>query len=223
MKVRHVAASSIMFRDKQKQWAIGEYTLLTVVVATMDIARFQGLKVIVDIASNHPVVQNVVIIWNGPNMPSEMSQLARNPNGSARVTVVQRDVNSLNNRYDPNLPIHTGAVMVLDDDISITKETIDCAFGAWKRDPSRLYSFGEGRFVSSAGYGYKSPVGEPRTNFLLPRMIFHRKFLSVYFDNENQALRNYVDTQGAHCDDIAFTSMVTKYSKKAVGICASTP
>lgn len=217
MKVRHVTASSIIFRNKQKQWAIGEYTLLTVVCATMQLDRLPGLKSIIDIATKHPVVQQVIVIWNGPDIPEEVSNLARHPNASARVTVVHRPVNSLNNRYDPTLPVRTGAVMLVDDAIVITKATIDCAFGAWKRDPSRLYSFGEGRSVSKTGYGYKPgglPIGEPGTNFLLPRMVFHRKFLSVYFHEENKALRDYVDTHEAHCDDIAFASVVTKYARK---------
>lgn len=217
MKLRHVSASSIIFREKQKQWAIGEYTLLTVVVATMQLERLEGLREILEVTTHHPAVQHVVVLWNGEEMPTEVSQLERPSNKSARVTVVHRKVNSLNNRYDPLLPIHTGAVMVVDDDLVISEETIDCAFGAWKRDPSQLYSFGEGRSVTSSGYGYEPgglPIGDDGTNFLLPRMIFHRKFMSVYFESHNRELRDYVDRQEAHCDDIAFASVVTKYTQK---------
>ncbi len=155
MKLRHVSSSSVIFRDKQKQWAIGDYTLLTVVVATMQPDRLGGLRRMLDVATGHPVVQQVIVIWNGPDMPDEVSRLERPPDRSARVTVVHQKVNSLNNRYDPDLPIRTGAVMIVDDDLVISKETIDCAFGAWKRDQSQLYSFGEGRSVTGEGYGYE--------------------------------------------------------------------
>jgi hypothetical protein len=37
-------------------------------------------------------------------MPDEVSRLERPPDRSARVTVVHQKVNSLNNRYDPDLP-----------------------------------------------------------------------------------------------------------------------
>ena len=222
MKLRHVAAdpltaSSIIFGNKQKQWAIGEYTMVTIVVATMDLSRLPGLKNnILDVAIKHPVVQQVIVIWNGGPMPEKVAQLARPPRKAARVTVIQKDVNSLNNRYDPSLPIHTGAVMVVDDDMKIQAETITCAFNAWKRDPFKLYSYGEGRSVTPSGYGYDSPgmtIGDPRTNFLLPRLIFHVDFLAEYFGDKYSSLRSYVDTQGAHCDDIAFAAVVTKYTQ----------
>lgn len=185
---------------------------------TTQLKRIGGLKGILEVATQHPVVQQIIVIWNGPDIPAEVSELERHPERSARITVIHREVNSLNNRYDPLLPVHTGAVMILDDDLVISKETIDCAFGAWKRDPSQLYSFGRGRSVSAEGHeGYRGlPVGDAATNFLLPRMVFHRKFMALYFDATNQALRDYVDKQEAHCDDIAFASVVTKYNRKPI-------
>lgn len=216
MKIRHVSESSIVFRGKHKQWAIGEYELLTLIVATMQLERLESLKAILEVATKHPVVQQVIVLWNGPDMPKPVSDLARSPLRGNRVTVIQKHVNSLNNRYDPTLPIHTGAVMIVDDDIEIYNQTIDCAFGAWKGDPSRLFSFGAGRHVGSDGYGLNYPPGTPGANFLLPRLVFHRKFLSVYFDESHQKIREYVDKQGAHCDDIAFAAVITKYMNKSM-------
>ena len=40
LKVRHVSASSITFRKKEKQWAIGEYTLLTLVILYFSCSRY---------------------------------------------------------------------------------------------------------------------------------------------------------------------------------------
>lgn len=211
MKLHNVSTSSITFRGKEKQWAVAEYQLLTVVCATMQTERISGLKSIIRVSTQHPVVQQVIVIWNGVGMPQEIASLARAPLGSARVTVIQRDHNSLNNRYDPSLPIHTGAVLILDDDIEIWDVTITKAFEAWKMDHSRLYSFGDQRSVTKDDY--TSGKGSV-TNFLLPRMIFHKKFLAVYFSQEYSALREYVDVQEAHCDDIAFSSVVTKYTGK---------
>lgn len=215
MKVRHVAASSIIFRDKQKQWAIGEYTLLTLVILTQSLDRLQYLKATIDTVGDHPVLQHVIVIWNGPSMPLEVAQLARHPSSHARVTVIQRDTDTWNTRYDPTLPVHTGAVMIVGDGSHVTKETIDCSFGAWKQDPSRLYAFGEGRIANAQGYNHPSEKGTD-ANFLLPGMIFHKTLLGVFFRAEYAKIRAYVDTQSGHGDDVAFASIVTKYTGKAM-------
>ncbi|EWM20167.1 extl3 protein, partial [Nannochloropsis gaditana] len=211
LKLRHVGQSSIHFRGKKKQWAIAEYELLTIICAMGNLDRVSFVTNMIAVASVHPVVQQILIIWNGPHFPDEVAKLTHPPNGDARVTVVNYSTNSLNNRYDPNLPIHTGAVMLLDDDLEIAADTISCAFSAWKRDPSKLYSFGAGRAISDNGYT-EADVGEVETNFLLPRMIFHKSFLQIYSNEENKPLLDYVDRQSAHCDDIAFATVISKYT-----------
>lgn len=215
LKIRHVAASTIIFRQKQKQWAIGEYTLLTVIIASIDPARAQNLGKLVGVASSHPAVQKVVVLWNTPDVPipDEVNAMAHTPgaasNKKSRIEIVQGPSTSLNNRYDPSLSIHTGAVMILDDDVIINHSTITCALNAYKADPSRVYSFGLPRRVTTSGYD-----DIPPHNFLLPRMIFHKSFMGVYYQSEYDALRNYVNTQKGHCDDILFASIATRHTGK---------
>ena len=43
MKLRHVSASSIIFRNKQKQWAIAEFTMMTLIIATLNESRLPAL------------------------------------------------------------------------------------------------------------------------------------------------------------------------------------
>lgn len=214
LKVSHVSKSSIVFRGKEKQWAVAEYTLLTIICATRSLDRFDNLKKLVQLARNHPVVQQVIIIWNGPNLPTEVEKLPSSTNGEAILTVVHYEKNSLNNRFDANLPIHTEAVMILDDDLEITNETINCAFNAWKKDKSPLYSFGAGRYVSKDTYSEKDMHGSQ--NFLLPRFIFHVRFLNVYSSPKYTNVRNYVDIQEGHCDDVAFSLIISKYTGKPI-------
>lgn len=215
LKLRHVSKSSVHFRNKQKQWAVGEYQLLTIICLSFSLKRLAVLKKLIRIGTNHPVVQHFIIVWNGSDAPQEIRVLEKHPDGYARVTIVETQKNSLNNRYDPKLPVHTGAVMILDDDVEIDSSTISCAFYAWKRDPVPLFSFGAGRIVSSKMY-ISGDVHDKMTNFLLPRMIFHRKYLDVYFQPEYGELRDYVDNQEAHCDDIAFSSVVTKFTQRPI-------
>ncbi len=229
MMLRHTTASSIIFRNKQKQWSIAEYTMLTVVVTTHQLERLETLQNIVHIASNHPVVQKVVVLWNSNDtVPTEISNLAYVPNNRgnkmSRVVVESTDdeTKSSNNRYNPQyLNLHTGAVMILDDDLQINEDLITCAFHQWKQDPSRLYSWGLKQIITPDKYVYEvdkssSSSSNQKANFLLPRLIFHQYYLNAYFDESNKKIRDYVDVQGGHCDDIAFASVVSKYTQKGM-------
>jgi hypothetical protein len=198
LELRHVSKNDVVFHNKGKQWAIGEYTMMTVVVATTSIERIASLTQLVHQAARHPAVQQVVVLWNSADdMPKQIQQLARLPsepgNKQARVTVIATGSNSLNNRFDPSLlPIHTGAVVLLDDDLKVTQQTFTCLLNAYKQDPSRVYSIGEARYASKSDYLFRDIEG--RENFLVPWMIFHRSFLHVYHDPAFQALRDNVDS-----------------------------
>ena len=197
-------------------FSVGMEPKITLICATIHLNRLQYIQDLVEVSRAHPLVENVIIIWNGPDIPEDVSYLASPPKGSqSTVTVVQYDINSLNNRFDPYLPIHTEAVMVVDDDLKIFPETISCAMKSWMSDPSRLYSFGKGRTVTNVDYKRSAP-GDNATNFYLPRLIFHKEFLDIYYSQKYETLRNYVDEHDAHCDDIAFASVVTKHTKKGM-------
>ena len=197
-------------------FSVGMEPKITLICATIHLNRLQYIQDLVKLSRAHPFVENVIIIWNGPDIPEDVSYLASPPKGSqSTVTVVQYDINSLNNRFDPYLPIHTEAVMVVDDDLEIFPETISCAMMSWMSDPSRLYSFGIGRSVTKVDYKPSAP-GDNATNFYLPRLIFHKEFLDIYYSKKYQRLRNYVDDHDGHCDDVAFASVVTKHTKKGM-------
>jgi hypothetical protein len=195
---------------------------MTVVIATVTTKRFRVLQEMVNVAANHPAVQHVIVIWNTPHpMPEEVEDLAYIPSlpgmDRARVTVavlqVETPANSLNYRYHPSLPIHTEAVVLLDDDLIIEEKTLTNLHAAFKSDPSRIYSFGHPRKVSSTEYSSKR-IKDGEANFLLPRMIFHRSFLNVYHDPKYKELRDYVVTQEGHCDDILFAALTSKHTGK---------
>lgn len=189
---------------------------ITLVCLTIGGCRLPDLNYTVSVASEHPDIARIVLIWNDPNKTEGLAALEKGFGGHEKVRLVVANKNSLNNRYDPNLPIETDAVLVIDDDIILTADTITCTYESWKQDQTKIHSFGTGRIVSKYGYGHcrgncfaktqKFPV-----NFLLPRMMFHRKYLSIYFSDRYALLREYVDTQEGHCDDIAFSSLITRY------------
>jgi len=184
---------------------------VTIVSLTIDLGRLPDLERTANLMSPVSIVKRLVVIWNNPDDAEGAAEAeARLTKVSSKVVFTRSSINSLNNRYDPNLPIETDAVMVMDDDFVIIAETLLCMWEAWTRDPSLIYSFGDARVATKNTYSWST--GAPKKiNFLLPRMLFHRKYLSVYSGASNAWVRNYVDTQAAHCDDIAFAAIATKF------------
>ena len=213
---RHTTSSALKFRNSFKGWMVAQYQLVTIVVLGHQTERIGGIESIISCVLKSVVVQQIIVVWNGPTLPKQVSGFKNmQTKDSARVTVVKAATNSLNNRYDLSiLPIRTEAVMVWDDDTQLTNQAIDCLFEAWKRDPASVYCIGKGiERVAKLGVYESSKKGH---NFLLPRMMFHRRYLEVYFSERYRLVRQYVDEHPAHCDDIAFLAIVTKHTSRAL-------
>ena len=211
--------NSIRSRQSPSASALGLENQITVVVLTADEKRSVDLQDIVRVGVNHSLVEEIIIIWNEPSAPDGAARLKlklkEEIDSTNKVRILQSTKNTLNNRYNPNfLQLRTGAVMILDDDLTIIDDTITCAHESWMANKSYVHSFGHGRMVLEDGY--KTSVAKSNQtpgppNFLLPRMIFNASFLDVYFEPGNADIHDYVDTQEAHCDDIAFASILTKH------------
>lgn len=213
LNLLHAGKSTVIFRGKEKSWAIAQYDLITVICATYTNERIANLHRLITDVGKHPLVQQFILIWQGEDLSTEISKLIIDMQSiaTAKITLVQRP-NSLNNRYDPTLPISTRAVLMLDDDLLVPPETITSLFQRWKLNPMQVHSFGGPRIVSKSGYQYEVDIEDPNANFLLPRYLFHRKLMDVYFNESNKEIRDYVDSQSAHCDDIAFALVTCKFT-----------
>lgn len=194
---------------------------VTLVCLTADPKRWPDLKNILHTATDHAFIYRVVIIWNNPTdiagskkIEASVAQMKSRPTMTKynKIHLMYGPVNTLNNRYDPSLlKIKTEAVMIIDDDIFVTPDTIPCLFESWQQDKSKIHAFGDARKITDTIYDAAGFVANKKElNFLLPRMMFHTKYLDVYFSDENTQIRQYVDTQEAHCDDIAFASVISK-------------
>jgi hypothetical protein len=51
------------------------------------------------------------------------------------------DVDSLNNRFRPLLPLETAAVFSVDDDLHLPCATLDFAHDVWRASPSTMVGF----------------------------------------------------------------------------------
>ena len=194
---------------------------VTLVCLTADTKRWSDLKNIIHTAAAHAFMDRVVIMWNNPTdseggktIERSVAQMKSRPNMTKydKIDLMYGPVNTLNNRYDPSLlKIKTEAVMIIDDDIFVIPDTIPCLFESWQQDKTKIHAFGDARKITDTVYDAAGFVANKKElNFLLPRMMFHTKYLDVYFSDANTQIRQYVDTQEAHCDDIAFASVVSK-------------
>lgn len=213
LNLLHSSMSNVFFRGKEKAWAVAQYDLITVICASHTIERIENLQKLITSLGAHPLVQRFILIWQGKTLPLEIKQVVIEASKTlpAKITLVEKE-NSLNNRYDPSLPVTTRAVLILDDDLLVPSETVSRVFKTWKLNPMQVHSFGGPRIVSKSGYVYNVGIDDPRANFLLPRFLFHRKLMDAYYHDSNKKVRQFVDEHPAHCDDIAFALVTSKFT-----------
>ncbi|GAA5985635.1 hypothetical protein JCM10908_007052 [Rhodotorula pacifica] len=143
------------------------------------------------------VVDSVILVWNAP----DHAPPAGLPD---KVKVVRAGTNSLNNRWllGPKYA-RSGTVVVLDNDLLLSKSGVRCLRTVQQDHPDRLVGpFVRRReetvYVLDELISRSSPY-----NFVLPRaLVGHSDLLSLYDAPELAPLRQYVDEQEAHCDDL---------------------
>lgn len=156
------------------------------------------------------IVHRVILVWNAPDIEPPGDLVA-----SDRLVILRMKVNSLNNRWTKVMEhVHTEAVLNLDDDVFVEKKGLICLINWWSLYPDRLV----GPFVrKNDGYKYviDELFGHTYFTFMLPRvMLLSRSHLMTYRMTQ-PAVRQYVDKQAAHCDDIVLNLAVAHKTKKA--------
>jgi len=214
-QTRHAYVSNVIFRGSRKGWTVGQYDLATVVIQTNRRHQIHVLKSVIKAAAEAGVVQKCIILWDDDVVPPDVSSLSSNEGGNLRIQIVQTNERGLNNRWKATLPLNTDAVIQLDDDVYISSNQLRCVFQHWKLDKTSLYGFGARRVATATTYSGRES-GNQKSNMVLPRMIFHRAYLGVYNFDVYDHVREYVLSQAAHCDDIAFQAIITKHTQKAV-------
>ncbi|KAK4049301.1 hypothetical protein OIV83_004238 [Microbotryomycetes sp. JL201] len=169
------------------------------------------------------VVEDVLLVWNEPTREPPFLV-------PAGVTVVSNGVNSLNNRrvkllsyqrrsltslrtrWIATLPfIKTRAVLVLDDDVQVTKAGVTCLHSVWRDHSKRLVGpFARRRNGARYDIDELVTVKGSEYSFVLPRvMLVDRRHLEVYAKPDLETRTTYVDKQEAHCDDLLLNSVAS--------------
>ncbi|GAA6004439.1 uncharacterized protein JCM10292_007068 [Rhodotorula paludigena] len=142
------------------------------------------------------IVEEVLLVWNNPEAepPAELPE---------EVKVVRTEVNSLNNRWLAASTAASPVVLAHDNDLVLSKNGIRCMLNVWRDHPDRLIG-PYARARDGFDYVLDDLVSRPSAyHFVLPRALAgSTSSMAQYGVEELTPLRQYVDSQAAHCDDL---------------------
>lgn len=163
------------------------------------------------------LISRVVLVWNNPNatvpnwtLKHEDMLLKR------RFVVVPGKTNSLNNRWTRTLQhIDSEFVLNLDDDVYVKPNGLICLL-SWLRKESVRMVGPFVRFVKQSGeYSASEILDSGEYSLVLPRVLLLRTaYLREYGRDRYSRMREYVDEQNGHCDDILLNFIAQNVSNK---------
>ncbi|GAA53731.1 exostosin-like 3 protein [Clonorchis sinensis] len=130
--------------------------------------------------------------------------------------VFQAARNSLNNRFLPLDLILTDAVLLLDDDVKLSKEEIEFGFDAWREKPDRIVGHPERghRFdPKEKKWAYNAAPAGKYSMILTGAAFLHKYYLYAYTWDMPPTARDLVDRR-KNCEDIAMNFYVAHLTRK---------
>lgn len=163
------------------------------------------------------LIAKVILVWN--NVDEPVPAAIPNPSDylDGRLVVLKNPINSLNNRWVNTLPhINPGGVILnLDDDLYVSREGLICMLNWYKREPQRMVAPFVRRIKDNGDYVLDELLDGSPYSVALPRiLLIPVSYLESYASEPSRILRDYVDDQSAHCDDIVMNVVAQKASKK---------
>lgn len=167
-------------------------------------------------AAMAPLVARVVVVWNGlsPLAASE-APCAGQPSADSLLIKVM-PYNTLLNRYIVYPDVHTKAVLLLDDDISVNGAFgLIYLFNQWLQHPLNVYGMQGHCLAKVEGvYVYDNPArctGTVHITTGTANMV-DRDYLRQYFDQPTVILEHIYNNRPT-CEDIALNFMVSHRTK----------
>jgi hypothetical protein len=189
----------------------GSFSRFTVVITSFAL-RINTLQSVVTHYSRCPSVGQILIVWNGGEVPIDGTITAAVP---VKFRIERNP--SLNNRFKPdgiaNIP--TRAILSLDDDIMLTCADVERAFAEWRRYPEGLAGF-HPRLLSSNPGGYfdeEETLEAGKFNALFTGAVFMdaQKWFAEYWSDSNLKGREVVDGKFS-CEDILMNFVISSSS-----------
>ncbi|CAE8585234.1 unnamed protein product [Polarella glacialis] len=126
------------FLPSPPEWPRG----VTLIVMAHKRDRLDGLLATVNryCQSSPELLHEVVMIWNNQTDLGAVEIMRQNTSGGGvPVRVLETDANSMNNRFAVWGALQTEGVVVQDDDMWISSESLQLLVDEWRQQPDRLY------------------------------------------------------------------------------------
>lgn len=192
----------------------GTFSRFTVVITSFSL-RINTLQSVVTHYSRCPSIAQILVVWNGEQVPVEGTITAAVPVNFR----VERNP-SLNNRFKPdgiaNIP--TRAVLSLDDDIMLQCADVENAFAEWRRHPEGLVGF-HPRLLSANPGGYfdeQETLKAGKYNALFTGAVFMDadKWFGEYWSVSNTKGREVVDSKFS-CEDLLMNFIISSVASSS--------
>lgn len=183
--------------------------------------RNEDLKVIVRHYTQCPHIDSIQVIWSDlENKPPPVSFFKLGKDIQIPVLFEMHTVDSLNNRFNPLLPINTDAVYSTDDDVLISCEVMTMAFKMWLNSRAPMLGFsrrlhGRDPATGHHRYLYKEHVHvRGAYSMILTKNAFMDKSLmKVFMDPKFSQLHKYIDNH-RNCEDVLMSFVAANETKR---------
>ena len=186
-----------------------------VIYATKPITASAPLFKLIQVVAKSKFCHKVLVLWRCEVPPPPANRWPDKLGLPVRVKV--EGVKSLNVRFFPYEEIETDAVFNLDDDVMLTTDEVDFAFGVWKEFPDRLVGYpGRSHFWDEAGskWRYASHWTNEYSMVLTSGALYHRYYNYLYMNSLSPMLLSRVEELN-NCEDILFNFLLAHVTRRS--------
>lgn len=203
------------WKSESPSEAINSGEQLTIVLNTFK--RLDLLQLSVQHYSQCPVVNRIHVNWAESTSPPDLSEHACcNTPVTFALPLLSHNDSSLNTRFLPIPDLETEAVLNIDDDITVTCNSLLQTFRTWQKHPDQLVGWFPRQVTStvepvSSEYHthLKTLLFDHEYNVILTKgAIMHRKYLEAYSLDTPQELRDLV-AERRNCEDILMQFVIS--------------
>lgn len=146
-----------------------------------------------------PIVYRVHVLWNSVDVPppGPLQALA-----GEKIRVEVQKSNSLNNRWVYAARLRSRAVFVVDDDMAVSEKSVECLFKAFEESGYALTGAGGVRAICNGEWTFGACDENDKGSLVEGPWMVKPSDLLLYASPAAEELREYVDKQEAHCDDV---------------------
>ncbi|GFN99664.1 nucleoside diphosphate-linked moiety x motif 19 [Plakobranchus ocellatus] len=179
-----------------------------IIYATSAVTASSPLFRVLKMVAKSQYCKKIIVLWNCDVPPPPSSKWPTDLGVPVRVKT--RDVHSLNARFLPFKEIETDAVFNFDEDVLITTDEVDFAFGVWLEFADRIVGYPARSHYwdeALAKWIYTSKWTNQFSMILPSAAIYHKYYNYLYHNFLNPLILSKVEEVN-NCEDILMNFVV---------------